>query len=44
MWNLNVGNFISNALFRSIVIRYCTMKPAMPTKSFASISCMFGAE
>ena len=30
MWNLNVGNFINNALFKSIVIRCCTTKPATP--------------
>jgi len=37
MWNLNVGNFINNALFRNIVIRCCTMKPATLTKSFVNI-------
>lgn len=37
MWNLTAGNFISNALFRSIVIRYCTMKRATLTESFALI-------
>ena len=37
MWNLTVGNFLSNALFRSIVIRCCIIKRATLTKSFADI-------
>ena len=34
MWNLIAGSFISNVLFRSIAMRYCTMKRATLIESF----------
>ena len=38
MWNLIAGNFISNVLFRSIAMRYCTTKRATLIESFVHIS------
>ena len=38
MWNLIAGSFISNVLFRSIAMRYCTMKRATLIESFVHIS------
>jgi hypothetical protein len=32
MWNLIAGSFINNVLFRSFVIRYCTMKRVTLTR------------
>ena len=37
MWNLIAGSFISNVLFRSIAMRYCTMKRATLIESFVHI-------
>ena len=42
MWNLIAGSFTNGVLFRSIVIRYCTMKRATLIKSFADIRQMLG--
>ena len=35
MWNLIAGSFTNSVLFRSFVIRYCTMKLATPIENFA---------
>ena len=44
MWNLIAGSFISNVLFRSIAMRYCTMKRATLIESFVHAGSLGGVQ